>query len=352
MASDDYIKVLRTIAKERDIPIEELISLIENSLAKAYSKNLSNEDVQDTHIRASVTEKGYKIFCKKQISMYVTNPQLQISIDDAEKIDPNATIGDWVEVEVTPSNFGRIVANKFRQVINQKINETEKNKILDQYESMIGKLVTGTVNRKDILKDGSVRYIIDFGKVEGVLSQKEQIPGETFEQNQLVKFYLWDIRTDEIKNTRIIELSRTHPGFIQRLFELEVPEISDGIVEIVSIVREAGSRTKMSVKSKNENVEPLGACIGMNGSRIQAVVNQAGGEKIDLVEYSEDPVQYITNALSPAKPLSVEIDEEAHHAKVTVPKKQLSLAIGKNGQNVRLAAKLTTWKMDILPNEE
>lgn len=351
MASDDYIKAVKTIAKERDISEKELNSLIEDSLAKAYKKNLLEDDARNAEIRAVVDESGYKVYCKKEISVNVSNPLLEISIDDAEAVDPNATIGEKIEVEVTPANFGRIAAHAFRQAINQKINETEKNRILDQYEHQKGLLVTGKITRKDILPDGSVRYIADLGKIEATLPAKEQIPGENLSLGELVKFYLWNIRTDENRNTRVIELSRSHPGLIQRLFELEVPEMESGYIEIISIVREAGSRTKISVKSNSENIEPLGACIGINGSRIQAVVNQINGEKIDIVEYSDDPAVYIANALSPAVPVSVETDEENHHATVTVPKKQLSLAIGKNGQNVRLAAKLTTWKMDIVSQE-
>lgn len=347
---DDYIKALKTIAKERNIPQDELIQLIEETLARAYKRTLLETEQDIAKIRAVVDDKGYKVFCQKQISLYITNPHLQISIDDAEKIDSNATIGEWVEVEVTPSNFGRVAANAFKQGINQKINETEKDKAFEEYESQIGQLVTGHINRIDLLKDGTNRYIVDFGKIEGILPANEQVYKDKFNVGDLVKFYLLSIKKDDYKNFRYLELSRSHPGFIKRLFELEVPEINDGIVEIVSIVREAGSRTKVSVKSNNENIEPLGACIGINGSRINSILNQLSGEKIDIIAYSTDPATYIMNALSPSTPISVDIDEENHHAKVLVPKKQLSLAIGKNGQNVRLAAKLTTWKMDILPD--
>lgn len=347
---DDYIKALRTIAKERNIPQDELIHLIEDALARAYKRTLLENEQDIAKVRAVVDEKGYTVYCQKQISLYVNNPHLQISIDDAEKIDSNATIGEWVEVEVTPENFGRVAANAFKQGINQKINETEKDKAFEEYESQIGKLVTGHINRIDQLKDGSTRYIVDFGKIEGILAPNEQVYKDKFNVGDLVKFYLLSIKKDDFKNFRYLELSRSHPGFIKRLFELEVPEIKDNIVEIMSIVREAGSRTKISVKSRNENIEPLGSCIGINGSRINAILAQLSDEKIDIIEYSEDPSKYIMNALSPSSPISVDIDEENHHAKVIVPKKQLSLAIGNRGQNVRLAAKLTTWKMDILPD--
>ncbi|MBQ0104424.1 MAG: transcription termination/antitermination protein NusA [Armatimonadetes bacterium] len=357
MASDEYIKALRIIAQERGIPQEELVHLIEDSLAKAYIKTLSEEEKSAAEVYAVVNEKGYKVFCKKKVSLYVNNPRLEISIDDTEKINPNATIGDIIEVEVTPSNFGRVAANVFKQAINQKINETERNKIYEQFETQIGKIVTGYINRKDIKKDGSSVYVIDFGKVEGILPYKEQIPGEAFSTGDLVKFYLLDVRADENKNLKTIELSRTHPGFVKRLFELETPEIADGTVEIQAIVREAGLRTKISVSTRNENVEPLGACIGTNSSRIQAILNHLNGEKIDIIEYSDDPSKYITNALSPATPISIEIteevikDEKRLHATVTVPKKQLSLAIGKGGINAKLAAKLTKCKMDIIAED-
>ena len=344
MASDDYIKALRTIEKERGIPSGTLLPHVEMTLAQTLKKNLGYEDKDNAEVRVELSEEGLKVFCKKQIAMYIDKPLLQISIDDAEKIDKNATIGDWIEVEVTPSS--RIIVSKFRQAINQKINETEINSAYSEYENKIGTIVSGYVNRTELKKDGSVQYIIDFGKVEGILKPQEQVPTENYSIGDLVKFYLLNVKND-VKG-RFLELSRTHPGIIKKLFEIEVPEIADGTVEIMDIVREAGSRTKMSVRSKDENVEALGACIGMSGARIQAVVDAINGEKVDIIEYNDNPEIYITNALSPATPISVEIDEESHHAKIVVPKKQLSLAIGKNGQNVRLAAKLTTWKMDIL----
>ncbi len=346
MASDDYIKVLRDIEKERGIPQGTLRPHVEMTLAQTLKRNLGYDDRDNAQVRVELSEEGLKVFCKKQIAIYIDKPLLQISIDDAEKIDKNATIGDWIEVEVTPST--RIIVSKFKQAISQKINETERDSAFSEYENKIGTLVSGYINNIEHKKDGTLQYIIDFGKVEGVLKQQEQVIGENFKIGDLVKFYLLNVKNDYKGKT--IELSRTHPGLIKKLFEIEVPEISDGTVEIMSIVREAGSRTKMAVRSKDENVEALGACIGMSGSRIQAVVDEINGEKIDIIEYSDNPAEYITNSLSPATPKSVEVDEEAHHAKIVVPKKQLSLAIGKNGQNVRLAAKLTTWKMDILPD--
>ena len=347
MASNDYIKALRTIEKDRGIPQGTLVPHIEMTLAQTLKRNLGYEDQDDAKVRVEVNDDGVRVFCKKQISLYIDNPLLQISIDDAEAIDKNATIGDWIEVEVTPSS--RIIVSKFKQAINQKINETERDSAFAEFEDRITEIVSGYITRTDKDKEGNERYIVDFGKVDGILKNKEKPELEAYKTGELVKFYLLNVRNED--RDHYLELSRTHPGFIKRLFEIEVPEIKDGTVEIMSIVREAGSRTKMSVRSRDENVEPLGACIGMNGSRIQAVVSEINGEKIDIIEYSQDPATYITNALSPATPISVDIDEENHHAKVVVPKKQLSLAIGKSGQNVRLAAKLTTWKMDILPEE-
>ncbi|MBQ7257353.1 MAG: transcription termination/antitermination protein NusA [Abditibacteriota bacterium] len=344
MATDDYIKALKNIEKERGIPEGTLLPYVKTTLAQTLKRNLGYDEQDNAKVRVELTEDGIQVFCKKQIAVYIDNPLLQISIDDAEKINRNATIGDWIEVEVTPSS--RVIISKFRQAINQKIIETEKDSAYNEYEAKIGSIVSGYINRIDMKKDGSTVYIVDFGKVDGVLKPTEQVPGETFKVGEMVKFYLLNVK-DDFKG-RTIELSRTHPELIKRLYEIEAPEIADGTVEIMSIVREPGSRTKMSVKSNDENVEALGACIGIGGTRIQAIVDQINGEKIDIIEYSDDPTEYITNSLSPATPTSVEIDEENHHAKIVVPKKQLSLAIGKNGQNVRLAAKLTTWKMDIL----
>ena len=270
----------------------------------------------------------------------VTDPKQEISLEEAKAIDPNYAIGDIVEEEVTPKDFGRIAAQTAKQVVIQRIREAERSIIFNEYANRAGDVVNGIIQRID-----HRNVIIDLGKVEAVLPVSEQIPGERYEPNQRMKFYINEVKQSS-RGPQIF-LSRTHPGLLKYLFELEVPEIQSGVVEIKSVAREAGSRSKIAVFSRDENVDPVGACVGSKGMRVQAVVSQLNGEKIDIVAWVPDEVQFIANALSPAAVIRVILDEVAKTARVVAPDDQLSLAIGKEGQNARLAARLTGWKIDI-----
>ncbi len=281
-----------------------------------------------------------KVYARKNVVEDVVDPRFEISIDSAREINPNYRIDDIVELEVTPRDFGRIAAQTAKQVVTQRIREAERGII---YETFIDKeedIVTGLVQRQDS------RYIyIDLGKIEALLPLNEQMPTERFKQGDRVKIYI--TKVEKTTKGPVIFVSRTHPGLLKRLFELEVPEIYEGVVEIKSIAREAGYRSKIAVYSHNEDVDPVGACVGPKGVRVQTIVNELKGEKIDIVKWSKDIEVFISNALSPSKVVSVHSSENEKIAAVVVPDYQLSLAIGKEGQNARLAAKLTGWKIDI-----
>ncbi|MGI6097984.1 MAG: transcription termination factor NusA, partial [Dethiobacteria bacterium] len=285
-----------------------------------------------------------KVYSRLCVVEKVGKKQEEIALEEAKKINLDYEIGDIVEVEVTPRNFGRIAAQTAKQVVIQRIREAERELIYEDYIDREHDIITGIIQRFD-----KKNAIVDLGKTEAIMPSSEQIPGESFKQGDRVKAFITEVRKTS-KGPQIL-VSRTHPGFIKRLFELEVPEIYDGTVEIKSVAREAGSRTKIAVYSANKDVDPVGACVGPKGSRVQTVSNELK-EKIDIIKWSEDPKEFIANSLSPSKVLSVEIDEEAKMAKVIVPDYQLSLAIGKEGQNARLAAKLTSWKIDIVSDSK
>jgi len=276
----------------------------------------------------------------KKVTSSPQNDLLEISIENAKKINPELEEDDVVEIEVTPRKFGRIAAQTAKQVVVQRLREAERGIIFNEFSNKEGEIVTGIVQRTE-----RRNVIIDLGKTEAVLPQTEQIPGEEYKFNDRIKTYIIEVKKTT-KGPQIM-VSRTHPGIVKRLFELEVPEIYEGIVEIRSISREPGSRTKIAVFSKDDNVDPVGACVGQKGTRVQAIVDELRGEKIDIIKWSSNPQEYISSSLSPAKVVRVDINEEEKSAKVTVPDFQLSLAIGKEGQNARLAAKLTGWKIDI-----
>ena len=264
----------------------------------------------------------------------------QISLEEAQEIDPRYEVGDVVEYQVTPKDFGRIAAQTAKQVVVQRIREAERGMVFDNYIERQGEMVTGVVQR---ISNGTI--FVDMGKTEALLPVTEQVPGEKYNVNDRIKVYIMDVKKTA-KGPQVF-LSRSHPAIVKRLFELEVPEIQDGTVEIKSIAREAGSRTKMAVYTEDENVDPVGACVGNRGVRVQAVVDELFGEKIDIITWSDDPKVLIKNVLSPAKVEDVIIDDEEKSALAIVPDYQLSLAIGKEGQNVRLAARLCGWKIDI-----
>ena len=337
-ANRELINALNQIEKEKDISKDILLEALENSLVAACKNNFGRAD----NIKVSIDrETGQvNVYAMKEVVEEVTDPVTQISLAQAKMKDGNFKLGDMVSVEVTPKNFGRIAAQKAKQVVVQKIREEERKVLYQQYSSKERDIVTGIVQR----------YVgnnvsINLGKVDAMLNENEQVKGEVFRPTDRIKLYVLEVK-DTPKGPRIL-VSRTHPELVKRLFEAEVAEIQDGTVEIKSIAREAGSRTKMAVWSNNPNVDAVGACVGVNGARVNAIVYELRDEKIDIINWSDDPAKLIENALSPAKVISVTADEEEKSARVIVPDYQLSLAIGKEGQNARLAAKLTGYKIDI-----
>ena len=340
--NEDFIRALKELVKEKGISEELIFTTIEDAMVAAYKKNYANANTSAQNVRVSMDrETGeIKVFSQKVVCEEVYDDVTEISLEDAKEIDPRYKEDDIVEIEVTPRNFGRVAAQLAKQVVTQRIKEAERKIIYDEFKEKEKDIIQGIVIRKD--KD---MVYVDLGKREGVLTVKEQIEGESYNFNDRLKLYIVEVK--EGSKGPQIHVSRTHPNLVKRLFELEVPEIFNGTVEIKSISREAGSRRKIAVYSNDESVDPMGACVGPKGTRVQKIVEELKNEKIDIVKWSKDPVEYIANALSPAVVKSVEVDEETKSAKVVVDDKQLSLAIGKEGQNVRLAAKLTNWKIDI-----
>ncbi len=323
MLNKKLVSALKELEREKGIKMDKIIDALKIALNSAYKKN-------------------YKVDYDSRVDINIDTGEIKVFkvLDDSEKDEVE---GD--EVEVTPDSFGRIAAQTAMQVIKQKIKEAEREIMYDEFKDRVGDLVTGIIQQSD------ARFtLVDLGKVEALLPQYEQVPNERYTHGERLKAYISEVRKTT-KGPQVI-VSRTHTGLIRRLFELEVPEISEGIVEIISIAREPGFRTKIAVKSNDKNVDPVGACVGPKGSRVRMVVDELGGEKIDIVSYSENVVDYIKNALSPAKVLKVLTDEEKNFALVVVPNDQLSLAIGREGQNARLAAKLTGWKIDIKNQEQ
>lgn len=334
----EFIEALHELEKERGISAEVLFEAIEAALISAYKKNFASLQNVRVHIDRLTGE--FKVFARKTVVENVEDPRVEVSLSDAHKVDPNYTVDDIVEYEVTPREFGRIAAQTAKQVVVQRIREAERGMIYDEYINREGDIVTGVVQRYE-----QKNVIVDLGKVEAILPAQEQIPGETYQPFERIKTYVFEVKKTT-KGPQII-LSRTHPGLVKRLFELEVPEIHDGVVEIKGVSREAGARSKIAVYSRDTNVDPVGACVGPKGSRVQTIVTELKGEKIDIVNYSVDPKEFVANALSPAKVIGVYPKTDEKVALVVVPDYQLSLAIGKEGQNARLAAKLTSWKIDI-----
>lgn len=336
--SKELIEALNQIEKEKDISKEILLEAIENSLVAACKNHFGKAD----NIRVNINKEtgAVNVYAERQIVETVTDPITQVSQIEAILKFPKSNVGDIVHVEVTPKNFGRIAAQKAKQVVVQKIREEERKVLFNQYYSKEKDVVTGIVQR--YVGDN---ISINLGKVDAVLTENEQVKGEHFRPTDRIKLYVLEVK-DTTKGPRIT-VSRTHPELVKRLFESEVTEVRDGTVEIKSIAREAGSRTKMAVSTNNPDVDPVGACVGLNGARVNAIVNELRGEKIDIINWSDDPAILIENALSPAKVISVHVEEGEKSARVIVPDYQLSLAIGKEGQNARLAARLTGYKIDI-----
>ena len=335
----EFFEALEELSIEKGINKDYLLDAIETALLTAYKKNFNAEE----NVKIIIDEEKavIQVFSLREVVEEVFDPAIEISLDEARKINKRAQIGDIVEVEITPKDFGRIAAQTAKQVIIQKIREAEREIVFTEYSDRQGEIVSGLIQKVD-----KNVVIVDLGRLEGIMTANEQIPTETYAVNDKIKAYVVDVQKNS-KGVPQMMISRTHPGFVKRLFELEIPEIYEGLIEIKNIVREAGSRTKIAVYSKDMNIDPVGSCVGPRGIRIQNILNELKEEKIDVVEWSEDPVQYIASALSPASVLAVDINQEEMTSKVVVPDSQLSLAIGKDGQNARLAAKLTGWKIDI-----
>jgi N utilization substance protein A len=336
--SKELFDALNYLSKEKGIDKDLLMEALEAALISAYKKNFKSAN----NVRVALDEETGKmqVFSRKEIVEEVFDPQEEISIDQAKEIDPSYEVEDVIEVEVTPRDFGRIAAQAAKQVVTQRVREAERNVIFSEYQEREDDIMNGIIQRVD------PRFVyIDLGKVEAKLAESERMTTETYRVHDRIKVYV-----TKVENTNKgpqVYVSRTHPGLLKRLFETEVPEIYDGTVEIKSVAREAGDRSKISVYAADEEIDPVGSCVGQRGQRVQTVVDELKGEKIDIVEYSDDPVIYVSNALSPSKVTKVIVDEENKATTVIVPDNQLSLAIGKRGQNARLAAKLTGWKIDI-----
>lgn len=334
----EFILAVEELEKEKQISKDLLIDAIESALVSAYKKNYGTS--QNVRVNINRETGDIDVFMRKDVVEEVYDPFVEVDVHEAQEIDPNYEVGDVIEYQVTPKDFGRIAAQTAKQVVVQRIREAERGMIYDDYINRQSEIVNGVIQR---ISNDTV--FINMGKTEGILAFTEQVKGEHYEVNHRIKAFIMDVK----KTTKgpQVYLSRSHPGLVKRLFELEVPEIQEGIVEIKSISREAGSRTKMAVFANDENVDPVGACVGARGTRVQSVVDELFGEKIDIINWSENPEKLISSALSPAKVERVMINEDEKSATVVVPDYQLSLAIGKEGQNVRLAAKLCGWKIDI-----
>ncbi|MCH3958955.1 MAG: transcription termination factor NusA [Selenomonas sp.] len=334
----EFLDTLRELSKERGIDEEFLFEAIEAALISAYKRNFGA--AQNVRVTLSRDTGHYHVYAIKTVVEEAEDEITEISLAQARTIKPDYEIGDVIEIEVTPANFGRIAAQTAKQVVVQRIREAERGIIYEEYQSRESDILNGLVQRVE-----NRNVFIDLGKTEAVLTPAEQIPTETYQHGDRIKAYIVEVKKTN-KGPQIV-VSRTHPGLLKRLFELEVPEIQEGIVEIKSVAREPGNRSKIAVWSKDEDVDPVGSCVGHRGMRVQAIVDELGSEKIDIVKWSEDPAKFIANALSPAKVVSVAVNEGEKVSRVVVPDYQLSLAIGKEGQNARLAAKLTGWKIDI-----
>jgi len=334
----DLFAAIESLEKEKGISKEVLFEALEVALVSAYKRNFQSAPAVRVDIDRDTGE--ITVFSQLKVVEEVESDQQEVNLYEARVYNPRCQIGDIIEMEVTPKEFGRIAAQTAKQVVIQRIREAERELIYESFVDRTEEIITGLVRRFE-----QRNVIIDLGRTEAVLPVAEQIPYERYRQGERVKTFIADVKKTT-KGPQII-VSRTHTGFLKRLFEMEVPEIYEGIVEIKAIAREAGHRSKLAVLSNNKDIDPVGACVGPKGSRVQAISNELKGEKIDIIKWSEEPEEYIANALSPAKVSSVILDSDNKTATVVVPDSQLSLAIGKEGQNARLSAKITGWKIDI-----
>ena len=341
---NSFTDAITQICEEKNISKEVVLETIEAALAAAYKKDYGSKD-QEVRVEIDPESGEIVVYIQKEVVDDVENDMTQMSVVNASKLKKGAKVGDIIEIKDLPNDFGRIAAQTAKQVIIQRIREAERDMVFGEYKDKEGEVINGSVQRVE-----GNNVIIDLGKASGVLFPNEQIQGERYYVGQRLKFFV--VRVEQTNKGPQFVVSRSHPGLVKRLFELEVPEILAGIVEIKAIAREAGQRTKMAVASNQEGVDPVGSCVGQRGVRVQAVMNEIGEEKIDIILWDEDQKTFISNALSPAKVSNITLNEDDKKAEVEVPEDQLSLAIGRSGQNVRLAAKLTGWNVDIKGGDE
>lgn len=336
--SSEFFESLEMIEEEKGISRDVVLDALESALISAYKKHFGA--VSDIGVLFDEESGAIRIIARKTVVEEVEDRETQISLEDAKKLDGRYELGDVVEKEVTPASFGRIAAQTARQVVLQRIHEAEREKMVNEYSERENDIATGVVRRIE-----KRNVMLEIEDTESVLMPNEQVRADNYKVGERYKVFVVEV-ADSVKGVHLV-VSRSHPGLVRRLFELEVPEINDGTIEIKSLSREAGSRSKIAVHSTNENVDPIGTCIGPKGMRVQEVIRELRGEKIDIIKYSDNPAEYVANALSPAEVLSIDVDEDKKMCSVVVPTDQLSLAIGREGQNVRLAARLTGWKIDI-----
>jgi N utilization substance protein A len=339
----DLNYVIEQVGKEKGIPKEIIVETLEEAILSASKKKFGNH--LDLEARYNYELGEIEVFRFKTVVDEVQDPDMEISVEEAQQQDPECIVGDSIGIKMDTSTLGRIAAQTAKQVIMQKVRNAESDVIYNEYKDKKGEIVTGVVQRVE-----KNHYVINLGKTEALLSFKEVIPNELFKRRDRVKGYILDVEKSQRGCT--ILLSRTHPGFLVKLFELEVPEIQEGIIKVLSAAREPGERAKIAVYSQDQNIDPVGACVGVKGSRVQAVVQELRGEKIDIIPWSKDPAKFVCNALAPARVSKVYINEEEHAMEIIVHDDQLSLAIGKKGQNVRLGSRLTGWKTDIKSETE
>lgn len=340
MINKDFFQALNDLEEQKGINKEYFIESLESALTSAYKKNFG--EAKSAYVKLNPDKNSIKVYSYKTVVEEVENPDKEISLAEAKTIKKSYKVGDMVQQEETPKSFGRIAAQTAKQVVMQRLREAERGRVMNEVSSKQDELLTVIVRR---VEGDNVYADLGITQVEGILGPNDRIPGEKYLPNSRVKVYVRAVK--ESYNMPYVQLSRSNAGFVKKLFELEVPEILNGEIKIKNIVREAGYRTKLAVYSENPNLDLVGACVGNKGMRVNAIVNELNGEKIDIVPYSENPVEFITNALSPATVLHVELNQAEKSCLAVVPDDKLSLAIGKNGQNVRLAAKLTGWKIDV-----
>lgn len=338
--NEELLQAIREVAKERGLDQEVLFQSIEESLVSAYKREFNAKNTEN--IRGEIDRETGAMFIVVELEVVeeVDDPSSQMALEVARSISEDFEVGDILESRISTEKMGRLAALAARNAISQKMNSAEKERIQNEFMNRIGEIATGIIQRKD-RRD----VFVDIGRAEAVLATNEQMKTDSYDFNRRMKFLI--LKVDEKKGRPVIYVSRSHPHLVKKLFESEVPEIADGIVEIVAISREAGSRSKIAVASRDENVDPVGSCVGQKGLRVQAVMDELRNEKVDIIPWSSDPEIFISNAMSPAKVIRVDVNEDERSARVIVPDHQLSLAIGREGQNVRLAARLTGWKIDI-----